>query len=577
MNNLSFLDDLNDKQREICTSNYNYVLTACPGSGKTKTITYRIAFLQEKYKESRKYNIAITYTNRAADEIDHRLEDMNIEMSSTWTGTIHQFCMQFIIRPYSMYSDYLRTGYKIIDEYAKDSYCKEIAKELNINYGYEDPLSFIAIKKEYYKRLHTNKEIDFDLILSLSLKLLIDKPFIAENISSLVRSIHIDEFQDTNEIQYRILAEIVKYNKNINVVFVGDINQAIFGSIGATQKSVDEIKALFGLNFKEETLSGCYRSTDRVINFYRNFEVNQTGAYSLSIEKNLNGIIKYDTNIQKNELISTIKTIIEEQLSRSIPENEICIVAPQWYQIFPIANGLKSALPALNFDAPDISAFKYDPLNPFYLLVKLLFTKAGKNVRVRKKWATEILNILKVDFQIHIEESFDNYSLLRIVNCCQPSTKDGMSFFKQSVYHVLSAMKINLKNEKSLNTLLEDFIKKANERIKQYNIESTYDAFCKSFKEKNGIVINTIHGVKGEEYNTVIAFGLLNGRLPHWDYIISNDKKPLREVETKRLLYVLSSRAKENLYLFSEKGCFTGKGTEYTPTDELRNVNFDYD
>ena len=113
----SFLEKLNDKQREICVSQNNYVLTACPGSGKTRLITYRLAYLQWKNSNSRKYNIAITYTNRAAEEIEHRLDEMGIDLSSVWTGTIHQFCMHFIIRPYSMYSKYLKNGYKIIDEY----------------------------------------------------------------------------------------------------------------------------------------------------------------------------------------------------------------------------------------------------------------------------------------------------------------------------------------------------------------------------------------------------------------------------------------------------------------------------
>ena len=95
--------------------------------------------------------------------------------------------------------------------------------------------------------------------------------------------------------------------------------------------------------------------------------------------------------------------------------------------------------------------------------------------------------------------------------------------------------------------------------------------------EKSGIVINTIHGIKGEEYTTVIAFGLLNGMLPNWSYIIQNSKKQLRTNETNKLLYVLASRAKENLFLFSEKGHLTKSQNEYTPTDELYNVQFNYD
>ena len=199
--NAAALNELNDKQREICISSDNYVLTACPGSGKTRLITHRLAYLQSKYSDSRKYNIAITYTNRAADEIDRRLDDLGVDMSAIWCGTIHQFCMHFIIRPYAMYSDYLRNGYKIIDEYVTNLYCSEIAKELNINVGYESPLCFPKIKVEYLKRLRANREVDFDLILKLSLQLLQKNPFISENISAIIRSFHVDEFQSIDDIE----------------------------------------------------------------------------------------------------------------------------------------------------------------------------------------------------------------------------------------------------------------------------------------------------------------------------------------------------------------------------------------
>ena len=80
---------------------------------------------------------------------------------------------------------------------------------------------------------------------------------------------------------------------------------------------------------------------------------------------------------------------------------------------------------------------------------------------------------------------------------------------------------------------------------------------------------NILHGVKGEEYTTVIAAGLLNGYLPHWDYIMNPTKKLCRRNETCKLLYVLCSRAKKNLYLFSECGRTTKSGSEYSSTDEL--------
>ena len=134
-------------------------------------------------------------------------------------------------------------------------------------------------------------------------------------------------------------------------------------------------------------------------------------------------------------------------------------------------------MPDQNFDAPEISPFKRDQLNPFYLLARLLYTDPGKNTYIRKKIAKEIIEILKEE------------------------------------YHI----KINLEDEIELNDTFEAFIQKSKERIKRYKIENTNAAIKACFHERHGIVLSTIHGVKGEEYTTVIAFGLLNGYLPHWD------------------------------------------------------------
>ena len=244
-----FLTELNSKQREVCESTDNYILTACPGSGKTRTITYRIAYLQQKYEGSRLLNIAITYTNRAAEEIEHRLLAMDIDMQNVWTGTIHQFCMQFIIRPYAMYSDRLRKGYRIIDEYEQREYARSIATKLGIDCGFKDPLLNPRVKEAYDKLLNDRKEIDFDLILYLSKELIKNNSFIAQNISFMIRSIHVDEFQDTNALQYEIIAELIKSNNRINILFVGDVNQAIYSGLGGVAKSHREISNMCGVVF----------------------------------------------------------------------------------------------------------------------------------------------------------------------------------------------------------------------------------------------------------------------------------------------------------------------------------------
>lgn len=573
MESYSILDKLNLEQRAVCLEEGNILLTACAGSGKTRTITHRLAYLQNKYPNSQKYNIAITYTNRAADEIYSRLENMGIDTSAIWTGTIHQFCMSFIIRPYSMYSERLCKGYSIIDEFTVRQYCYKIAENLGINLNpYEDPFAYSEIFSAYNDLLLTNKELDFDLILKLSLELLTNNPFISENISSIIRTIHVDEYQDTNELQYSILSKIYKSQKKINVLFVGDVNQAIYGSLGGVAKSKTELESIFETSFKQMHLRGCYRSTQQIIDFYKGFEVNPTGIVSVSEIKNEHSEINYNKSISKNDLPNEIARIIRKEISNGVPQNEICVIAPQWGYIFNLTNKLKVLLPDISFDAPEISPFKYDPLNPFYILARLIFSETGKNIHIRKKLAKEFLEIIKDDYNITISGKYDFLDLLKNTNFKYTNEPNGMIVYEKTVKHVFRSMNISLFENEKLSKTYKLFIEKSIDRIKNNKLSSDYKDICSYFKEKQGVVISTIHGVKGEEYNTVIGFCLLNGVIPHWDYIFNPYLKPVRENETKKLLYVSMSRAKQNLFLFSEKDRTTRNGNPLLPTDELSKI-----
>lgn len=571
MDKLSFLNDLNDKQQEICQSPSNYILTACPGSGKTRTITYRLAYLQQKHPSSRKYNIAITYTNRAAEEIERRLDDLGIDTSCIWTGTIHQFCMHFIIRPYAMYSDRLRKGYRIIDEYITAEYGRSIAAQLGIRCGFEDPLSFPRIRERYDQLLIEKREIDFDLILSLSFDLVKANSFISDNIARIIRSIHVDEYQDTKELQYQILAEIIKANTAINLLFVGDVNQAIYGTLGSVAKSATEIRALYPLEFCEDTLNGCYRSTQRLVDYYAQFEIDTTNALSVSTARDEHGIISYNRLISIDDLAQSIADIISAQLEQGIPANEICVAAPQWYLIFPVSNKLQELLPAVHFDAPNITPFKYDRMNPFYLLAQLAFTKPGVKVSSRKRIAGDLIDVLKDDYQVTIPDQVDAYSILKVVNASVIADGNGLVCLNNVIKKVFHFLQISSAQEPKLVATYRAFLSKAEDRINRYSLPFTYADLEKSFKEKEGVVISTIHGTKGEEYHTVIAYGLLNGYLPNGKLL--RNQPTVAHEEANKLLYVLCSRAKKNLYLFSETDRYPSK----TPTTELLQAHCDYD
>lgn len=573
--NYEFLNDLNDKQKNVCTSDNNFILTACPGSGKTRTITYRLAYLSTKYQNSNLLNIAITYTNRAAEEIEKRLLNMDIRMQNIWSGTIHQFCMKFILRPYSMYHSKLSKGYIIIDEYTKEKYVKQIAEDKGIE-GYINTLyDNTVVMSSYYEYIENRREIDFDKILEYSLELVEEKIFVATNIASLIRSIHVDEYQDTNEKQYLILSKLIRANSKINILFVGDVNQAIYRGLGGVAKTANEIEKLFSVKFNECCLDGCYRSTQRLVDYYINYEVSETGVSSVAEIQNYRGIIAYESGVHKDLLAKSISDIVKSEIENGVPEYEICIVAPQWYQIFPLANKFRELLPNYNFDAPDITPIKYDPLNVFFLIAKLLYMEQYGHQFKRRKIANEIITIINEDYDLATEENIGSMEVLKAINSTVFIDEDGIQTLKNAIKNVFNIMNIKMNNE--LKIVYEEFFKKIDSRIKKYELEYTCEAIVKNFREKSGIVISTIHGVKGEEYITVIAFDLLNGHLPNWNYIFDSEMKKSRVEETNKLLYVLCSRAKKNLYLFSEKGRKTNNGNFYNPTDELSQCIFDYD
>ena len=576
MDDMPFLNELNTQQRQVCIDEGNILLKACPGSGKTRTLTYKLAYLVKKYIASQKLNIAITYTNRAADEIKERLERIEISENKVWVGTIHQFCLEFIIRPYTMYHKRLRKGYHIIDEYVTKQYIEEIIEELGIDIGYSKPFEYPEIVEKYQKKLLDEKEIDFNDILSISFDLISDKKFIAENISGIIRTILVDEYQDTNELQYKILSSIVRADKKIQVTFVGDTDQAIYGGLGGVAKTCDELQKEFGVKFLERKLDGCYRSTQRIVDYYSYFQLKGMKIQAVSDIKDEIGCLIYDNTINKSELFEKIACIVKDELSKGIPETEICIIAPQWWLLFPLSKKMKELLPDVKFDAPDITPIKYDPMNIFYLISKLLFTESGIRITSRKRVANEIIEILTEEYKIRLSEQIDSYRVLKVINSIYPTNENGIAYLQEAITKFLVGIGIELSIEASLYKAYEDFMERIKDRVKNNHLSTDIDVFRQCFKEKEGVVINTFHGVKGEEYTTVIAFGILKGYIPHWDIIIN---KPIdyQKNETKKLLYVVCSRAKKNLFLFSEQGRTTQKGAPLLSTDEILEIDYEYD
>ncbi|WP_233610994.1 UvrD-helicase domain-containing protein [Lactococcus sp. S47] len=585
-NNLEerIVENLNAEQRNIVKDcDNNLYVTACPGSGKTRTLTRKIGYLCNHYPNSMKKIIAITYTSRAAEEIQERLQKMGINNSNVWVGTIHQFCLTFIIRPYGFNNLRIAKGFKIIDEYLSAKYIRECAESLEIEYNPFDNFNLKLssqgeilesdpdkkkIVRAYHIKLKQKREIDFDLILTVALNILEANQTVAEIISKTIRSIYVDEFQDTTEYQYQILSCLSKANVAIKFAFFGDTDQAIYTGLGGVAKSKDELELLMCQTFESKTLVGCYRSTQEIIECYSKYQQQSFSISSLLNDTDKSeSIIQYDSSVSKELLPEVISNIILKELSLGIQEEEICIASPNYFILASLVTELKKLLPNANFRSQDIYPIKPDDLSLFYKISFIVFTTRGKKVWLRKKIASEIIEIFRSDYGIEKGDDFLEIDLLDLLNSFSSSKTTGLEYLEDIVSQFIENFGIQDDIKIALQKDFENFISKARERIEKNNLETGIESFKSIYEPKKGINASTIHKIKGEEYHTVIGIGLLKGYIPNWHNVYHDGDKGKREAE--KTLYVLMSRAKRNLYLFSETSRKTRKGTNLVPTEFL--------
>lgn len=256
---------------------------ACPGGGKTRTLVYKIAHKLSSKTDDR-FVVAITYTNNAADEIKKRIVEMGISLDRLWIGTIHSFCLRWILKPYSGFCEDIRFGYRIIDPHDADElkqrFCdKHSCSIFKTNFGWnERGLKVKGVNnrkavEEYYSHLKSNDLIDFDQVIYFSYLLLVQYKSIALNLSRIFNLILVDEYQDTQILQYELLFSLAKSRGNTcRLFFVGDPNQAIFNSMGGVALSFENFRARSGIDFNLLYLNDNYRSSQSIVDFFRYLE-----------------------------------------------------------------------------------------------------------------------------------------------------------------------------------------------------------------------------------------------------------------------------------------------------------------
>ncbi|RQS48542.1 ATP-dependent helicase [Burkholderia sp. Bp8989] len=589
--------ELNEEQTAAVLLPGSVFLVACPGSGKTRTLTYKIAHELENLTTDRQFVIAITYTNRAADEIVSRIEDLGVDTSQLWIGTIHSFCLEWILKPYSIYSPRLARGFRLIDLHERERLlerlcvpyaghrvthfdCEYYVTSAGLQLGCQDARKHPIIRdvlREYFETLRASRQIDFELILWFAHRLLVAHPTISRTLSRVFSLILVDEYQDTKQIQYEIIGSILRAGSGQTKLFmVGDPNQAIYGSLGGYPITLDELREITQLHIADRVLSRNYRSSGRIIEYFEHFNVHGTLIEAFGEDRNYRSLITYNHTVSKENLVAEIARLIRHSIQVvGVRACEICVLAPQWIHLAVLTRRLVTEVPEYAFDGPGMVPFSRDIENFWYTVAGLALTEPAPSMYLRRmRWAQDILTALSdVGITLH---RIDRKSLLRHCNAIQIVETDGLEYLRMFFALLFERLGVDYRVHQQLEEHHTAFFASSLARIERLEREGVRDSrdimfFRRVFQDRSGITVSTIHGVKGAEFDVVIACALLEGMVPHFG-------DPEGATSARKLLYVTGSRARKNLHLISETGRQRGgRRGEYTPTIVLENYEFDYD
>lgn len=294
------LDKMNPQQKEaILTTEGPLLVMAGAGSGKTRVLTHRIAYLMSE-KQVSPYNIlAITFTNKAAREMKERVEKLIGERGKdVWISTFHSMCVRILRRDIDLIGYDLNFG--ILDDADQLSVIKTVMEDLNLDPKRQSPKYFLSqisnaknelktpsdlnkefenedvirVYEKYQQKLFKNNRVDFDDLLMLTVHLFEKHPEVLSFYQNKFQYIHIDEYQDTNHAQYKIVTLLAEKFRNICVV--GDSDQSIYSWRGANIENILSFESDYP-DASVVLLEQNYRSKQMILNAANDVIRNNSG------------------------------------------------------------------------------------------------------------------------------------------------------------------------------------------------------------------------------------------------------------------------------------------------------------
>lgn len=616
------LEQYNDKQREaILKTDGPILVIAGAGSGKTKVLTAKIAYLIENGVPCDNI-LAITFTNKAAKEMKERVIGLLGSIAyQIRISTFHSFGV-YLMREHHALLGY-KENFTILDSDDSLTLIKKIMKDLNIDvkdynprairnsisssknelidsYEFENFVSsdfdqkVLDVYRRYETKLVTTNSMDFDDLLFLPIKLFRENPSVLKQYQELFQYILVDEYQDTNEAQYILIKMIGAKNRNICVV--GDESQSIYSFRGSNYRNILN----FERDYKDCTtilLEQNYRSTSTILNSAN--EVIRNNKHRK--DKNLwteNGvgdkIIYYkalDEKDESNYVVKRINSLINDGVSKS----DIAVL----YRTNAQSRVIEEALLR--------ETISYKVVGSFYFY--------------NRKEIKDLICYLKL-----IYNTYDDVSLQRVINVPKRgigtktidklieranlnncSLYDAICSGKELEFKNIIEFIRNNKDNYSLTELVDLVLEKSGIRheletdnsieseIRLENLDE-FKSITKSFEERNGIVsledflmeislvsditehrdetdvvtLMTVHSAKGLEFENVFLIGMEEGIFPHNNSFFDNESLE----EERRLCYVAITRAKRKLWMVSaNKRLLYGNDCYNKPSRFIGEIN----
>ena len=613
---MDFFKDLNEKQYEAVTTSYRNVrVVAGAGSGKTRVLTYRISYLISEMNVTPWKILAITFTNKVANEMKNRVLKMIPEVEKDLTiKTFHSFAAMFLRKEIHVLN--FPTSFTILDEEDQTKLVKDIAVELGFRRGDKivgKALSYIGSNKLHERypeditilhesfedeklchQIYTRYEEEKNKQLSLDFDdLLLKTNYILENYTLIrmkwqerIDHILIDEFQDTNDVEYNLVKLLTKPTTCHYVV--GDPDQTIYTWRGANQDIILHLDRDFP-DIETIILNRNYRSTQNILN-----SANKLIAYNkLRVKKdlyteNIGGekIVTHRSPSSKSEADYVVREIKKLVQVNNYSYKDIAILYRSNYITMDFETSLvEHQIPYRIFGGQKFYQRREikDVLAYFHLIVNVkddISFERIMNVPKRGIGDTAV-NALKREIEQNNKSMYEYIRDLDLDNDYTDIPKKAVNALKMMIVVIDKARDDIAANQEVFSKILEEMIfsfgyneylakeDDGDERIEnvkalfqdirhylQSNPESTFDEYLQNIAlissqdeliDGEYVSLMTVHTAKGLEYPVVFVVRLNAGVFPHVRSFAENGYKGLEE--ERRLAYVAMTRAKERLYL----------------------------